>query len=191
MLRTSKVLLWVSPFAIHFAPGTINSLNSRYIFLITVELLRSLAKGFPTSLFMKFLAKERTSRLEALLIIGIAPSDLRSFSATFKALRVSFYDRAIPTHSPPSAPRSLSLIESDSIVRFLISMAAIHTAPWIPRLFLRMLPSTTPISKCLSYVLAIKSSRNSSKPSPLIILEARFKDLTPLLLMMFLIACMP
>ena len=67
-----------------------SSLNSRYNFLSYLEALRSLANGLPTSLFMKFLAKLRCSRLVALLMIGIAPSDLRSFSDTLRTLRVSF-----------------------------------------------------------------------------------------------------
>jgi len=52
--------------------------------------LSNLARGLPTSLFIKFLAKLRCSRFVALLIIGIAPSDFKSFSETFKTLRVSF-----------------------------------------------------------------------------------------------------
>jgi hypothetical protein len=47
--------------------------------------------------------------------MGIAPSDFKSFSDAFNTLSLSFYDNAIPTHSPPSAPKSLSLIVSYSI----------------------------------------------------------------------------
>lgn len=81
-------------------------------------------------------------------------------------------------HSPPSGPRSLSLMDSDSITLFLISMAEMQTAPYIPNEFFLIDPSTTPISKCFKFVFAIKSSRNSSKPSPLIIFDAKFKDFT-------------
>jgi hypothetical protein len=90
MLRTSKVLFYEIPLAIHLAPWTISSLNSKYNFLMCLDAFRSLARGLPTSLFMKFLAKLRCSKLVALLMIGIAPSDLRSFSDTLSTLSVSF-----------------------------------------------------------------------------------------------------
>ena len=64
-------------------------------------------------------------------------------------------------------------MDNDSSVLFLISIAEIQTAPYIPREFFLIEPSTTPMSSCLSVVFAIRSSRNSSKPSPLIMLEAK------------------
>jgi len=65
-------------------------LNSRYSFFSYLLTLRSLARGLPTSERMKFFARDSISRLVADLMMGIAPSDFRSFSATFRALRVSF-----------------------------------------------------------------------------------------------------
>lgn len=62
-------------------------------------------------------------------MIGIAPSDFKSFSATFKVFIVSFYARAIPKHSPPSDPRSLSFKDNISRVLFQISKADIQIAP--------------------------------------------------------------
>jgi hypothetical protein len=90
MLRHSSVLFDERPFEIHLAPYIINSLKSKYNFLIFFEDFNSFARGFPTSLFMKFLAKLNCSRLVALLMIGIAPSDLRSFSPTLRTFSVSF-----------------------------------------------------------------------------------------------------
>lgn len=50
-----------------------------------------------------------------------------------------------------------------------------QTAPYMPNEFFLIDPSTTPMSKDLRLVFAIRSSRKSSNPSPLIILEAKFK----------------
>ena len=94
-------------------------------------------------------------------------------------------------HSPPSVPKSLSLIASDYMVQLRINKAAIQTAPWIPSEFLRMELSTTPRSSYLRVVLLIKSSKKSSSPSPLIMLDARLRDVRPQELMIFLMACMP
>ena len=137
------------------------------------------------------MARLKVSKLWALSIIGIAPSSLSSFSDTFSTFKVSFYDRATPIHSPPSGPKSLSLIERDSMVLLRIRSAAMHTAPYMPREFFRIELSTTPRSICLSVVLLIKSSKNSSSPSPLIMLEARLTDVSLLLLRIFFTACMP
>ena len=54
------------------------------------EYFKSLASGLPTSGFMKFLAIARVSRFTADLMIGIAPSDLRSFSEILRLVNVSF-----------------------------------------------------------------------------------------------------
>lgn len=107
----------------------------------------------------------------------------------------------MPIHSPPSGPKSLSFIERDSSILFLMSIADMHTAPYIPKEFFLIDPSKTPMSKCFKLVFAIKSSKNSSRPSPLIILEAKLIPFTllnfilnkyyPVLLIMFLIACIP
>jgi len=53
----------------------------------------------------------------------------------------------MPTHSPPSGPKSLSFTERDSRVLFLIRRADRQTEPWIPREFFFKLPSETPRSK--------------------------------------------
>ena len=139
------------------------------------EYFKSFARGLPTSGFMKFLAKAKVWRLTADLIIGMAPSDLRSFSDIFKLVRLSFYDKAIPIHSPPSGPRSLSLIAKDCKCLFLIRSAEIQTAPWIPNEFFLRLPSRIPRSKWVIVYDLIKSSKMNSIPSPEIIFEARFK----------------
>ena len=94
-----------------------------------LECFKSLAIGLPTSLFIKFLARDKCYKFVALLMIGIAPSDFKSFSATLRTCKVSFWDSAIPMHSPPSGPKSLSLIESESKTLFLIKSAEIQTAP--------------------------------------------------------------
>jgi len=78
---------------------------------------------------MKFFERFKTSSFFALLIIGIAPSDLRSFSATLRVFIVSFYARAIPRHSPPSDPRSLSFRLNTSRVLFHIKSAEMQIAP--------------------------------------------------------------
>lgn len=127
---------------------------------------------------MKFLASDKWVRFVALLIIGMAPSDFKSFSATFKIWSDSFYESAIPMHSPPSGPRSLSFMDNDSRILFLIRRAEIQTAPYIPREFFRIDPSITPISKWVSILFSIKSSKNNSSPSPEIIFEAKFKLLS-------------
>ena len=67
----------------------------------------------PTLLLMKFFARDKSVRLVECLIIWIAPSDFKLFSSIFNILRVLFYDNAIPMHSPPSDPKSLSSNEID------------------------------------------------------------------------------
>ena len=90
MFKTSSVEFYLSPLAIHFAPGTMSSLKSIKSHFKVEVLLSNLARGLPTSDFIKFFDRLRTSSFLALLIIGISPSDFRSFSATFKVLIVSF-----------------------------------------------------------------------------------------------------
>jgi hypothetical protein len=94
-----------------FIPWTISSLNSILRTLIYLECFNNLESGLPTSDFRKFLAKLKDSSFVELLMIGIAPSLLSSFSDTLRALRVSFWLRATPMHSPPSGPKSLSLMD--------------------------------------------------------------------------------
>ena len=67
-----------------------------------------------------------------------------------------------------------------------------QTAPCIPREFLRIELSTTPRSRCLILVLVIRSSRKSSRPSPLIMFDARLSEVSfEESLMMFLTAYIP
>ena len=156
------------------------------------DFFNSFSRGFPTSLFKPFFARFSVSKFTELFIIGIAPSLFRSFSEIFSTLSVSFWERATPMHSPPSVPKSLSLMAKDVMVKFLIKRAAIQTAPCIPREFLRIELSTTPRSRFLILVLVIRSSRRSSRPSPLIMLEARLSEISfEESLMMFLTAYIP
>ena len=104
------------------------------------------------------------------------PSDFKSFSDIFSVFSVEFCERATPMASPPLGPRSLSLIDRLSSVLFLTKRAAMHTAPQIPKLFLRMLVSSTPKSRCLRLVFIIRSSKKSSIPYPEIMLEAKFNE---------------
>jgi len=168
-----------------------SSLYSRLSFFRFLDFFSSFSSGLPTSLLKLFLAKLRFSRWLELLIIGIAPSLLRSFSDILRTLKFSFWERATPMHSPPSVPKSLSLIASDYMVWLRINRAAIQTAPWMPSEFFRMELSTTPRSSYLRVVLLIKSSKKSSSPSPLIMFDARLRDVRPDELMIFLMACMP
>ena len=107
----------------------------------------------------------------------MAPSDLKSFSAIFNVYKVSLSIKAIPIHSPPSAPRSLLLMESDSRTLFLIRSAEIHTAPVTPSEFLLDDPSEKPKSKCFKVLFWIKSSRKSSSAYPESWVDAMFKYL--------------
>ena len=107
-------------------------------------------------------------------MMWLAPSDLRSFSATFSYFNVSLSVRAIPMHSPPSGPKSLLLTDRDSKTLFLISKAEMHTAPWTPRVFFLEDPSIDPKSKCFKFLFCIKSSRKSSRPCPDSCVDAKF-----------------
>lgn len=155
-----------------FIPWTISSLNSILRTLIYFECFNNLDSGFPTSDFRKFLAKLNYSIFVELLMIGIAPSLLSSFSDTLRTLRVSFWLKATPIHSPPSGPKSLSLMDKLQSDLLRIKSAAMQTAPCIPREFLRIEDSMTPKSRALIEVFPISSSRMSSRPSPLIMFEA-------------------
>ena len=63
-----------------------------------------------------------------------------------------------------------------------------HTAPCTPKEFFLKLPSITPKSKCIKSLLKIKLSRNYSRPSPEIILEAKLRDVSLAFLSMLIIA---
>jgi len=106
--------------------------------------------------------------------MGTAPSLHRLFSAMRNTFKFWFWLSATPIHSPPSGPKSLSLSARESNVLLRIRRAAMHTAPYMPKEFLRIEVSSTPRSKCFKEVFAIRSSKSNSRPSPEIMLEARF-----------------
>ena len=139
----------------YLVPTISNSLYSKFSFWIVSERLSSWAKCFPTSLLIRFLAKEREVRASAFLMIAIAPSLPSWFSAIFSTFSVSFCSRATPMHSPPLYPKSLSFRQRDSSVLFRIKREEMQTAPCIPSEFLRIELSTTPKSSCISVVLLI------------------------------------
>ena len=129
MFKLSNEVFLTIPCDMDLIPCTMSSLNSTLRTLRDFECFSNFYSGLPTSDFRKFLAKFSYSRLIELLMIGIAPSLFKSFSETFRHLSVSFWLRAIPIHSPPSEPKSLS--EIHRLCKFLlrISSAAMHTAP--------------------------------------------------------------
>ena len=76
-------------------------------------------------------------------------------------------------------------------VLFWSRIAARHLAPSIPNEFLRMEPSSIPKLIDLMYEFLINSSRMRERPTSLIMLLARLRCSILVLLIRFLIACMP
>lgn len=88
-------------------------------------------------------------------------------------------------------PISLSYNLRHSKVLFCNKIAAKQRAPSIPKEFLRIDPSSMPRFNYLICEFLIKSYRIKESPTSLIILLARLRFSILVVLMMFLIACIP
>ena len=161
--------------------------NERRDLLVSTYFLRA----GPIEDLIKFLPMSKDMRFIALSKIYSAPSVLMRFSEIFNYLSTLFFLRGIEIISAPLIPISLSYSLRTYKVLFWSSMAARQRAPSIPKEFFLMDPSSIPKFRDFIWLFLMKSSRMRESPTSLIMLLARLRCSILVLLIKFLIACMP
>ena len=158
------------------------------IFLLTSTYF--LREG-PIDDLMKFLPRSMDSKLSALIKMYYAPSVLIKFYDILRCLSCLFFFSGMDNISAPFMPISLSYRRRVSRVLFWSKIAARQRAPSIPNEFFLIEPSYMPRWRVWIWPFLINSSRMSDRPTSLIMLLARLRFSIFVLLIKFLMACIP